>query len=226
MKKNTVFIILCLSLGLVGCGAEKRDTNTYQTTERDVLDNNSEENPKNDEDYKNAIYNEKIELFIQMIKENSTDDFILHVPSVLIANENYLNEMNESCKKLHDIWVEEYGEISDVNFEVVDVTNHEVDTLKNDLQNNIDSIESLNKGIRNLLEAGCNLQECMELKIDLSINGTKVSEDRELKYFFVYKIDDQWYTDSMALYKLETYESEMQEYIQKGEGIPSTFEEY
>lgn len=59
--------------------------------------------------------------------------------------------------------------------------------------------------------------------------GTKKSEQRDLKYFYIYQIDDQWYTDANALYKLEGYESTVKEYREEYEGaenVPNMYIEY
>lgn len=193
--------LFCMIL-LTGCGA-KNVSNVDKPEESngiysDAKDRNSVEELSLEKESK------LIDSFLQVIKTNDPNEYILKFPSELAEDENYIRNINETCTVLPDILMEKYGEIIDIDYEVVDVINHEIDTLKNDLKNDIDSIEDLNKGIEYLLEADCKMQKCIELTINLSIKGTKESEQREIKYFFVYQIDNQWYTDGKALFEFES----------------------
>lgn len=221
MRKKLVVTFLCLCL-LAGCGRKNVSDTTTDSYKKNVTNDNgktnsdSGENVMEKEDSEgDIIYNELIEDFLQIVKVNNYEKYLSDIPKELIDDEYYLNNINESCNTLFDVWKKQYGTINNIKYKVVEKNNYEINELRNDLQNDIDSIEDMSKGLKNLLEADCNIQKCLELTIDLYIDGTHKSEQRELKYFYVYQIDNQWYTDANALHKLKEYESEMEKYQQE-----------
>lgn len=224
MKRKLILTILCTCL-LAGCGNINISHNHNNAPEQSNTNINDVDETENEElssgevgEDKTIIYNDLITSFLDMIKTGNSEGFISNFPEELCEESYETESVKESCDKLLETWNGQYGVINDIDYELVDEKDYEIKTLKRDLENDIDLIEDMNMQLKKLLEPNCNLQECLELTMVLSIDGTKKSEQRNLKYFYIYQIDDQWYTDANALYKLEGYESAVKEYREEYEG--------
>lgn len=235
MKKKWIFIVLCTSF-LVGCGNTNISHNQNNVSEQSKTNDSNVDETENEElssekegEDKTIIYNDLIASFLDMIKIGNNEGFIGTFPKELREDSRDIEQVKESCDTLLEIWNEQYGVINDIDYELIDEKDYDIETLKRDLENDIDVIEDMNMQLQTVLESTCNLQKCLELTMVLSIDGTKKSEQRDLKYFYIYQIDDQWYTDANALYKLEGYESAVKEYREEYEGaenVPNMDIEY
>ena len=203
MKRIFLIQVLILLL-LVGCGTKGVSNDNGTKSKNDSLDAIS-----------SISYDKLVDSFTNMIKTNSLEGYIDNIPEESIEYYDGADDINEELHSLYDIWKEKYGEISSITSEIKNVKSYDVQKLRKDMEYDVDIIESIHKGLKCLLRSNCNLEKCAELTVDLSIHGNKKNDKRELKYFFVYQIDGQWYTDPNALYILHGYEEELKEYEQR-----------
>lgn len=222
MRKKLIcaicFALVCTS----GCGSGSisntsisDDTETKESVEDDTTDSSVYDQMEED------VYDEDSEVtniqdkYLKAMQDNSGSEmYDISVDKDVTQLEYRENEsdMQELLDRLTKALKNLYGDDFKIDYEQSSFEEFDIAKLQqavnteNDGEDDIDSVESLNKEIVNLIDSQCNLQRCIKSDMTFVMTGSK-KENTQTVESFIYKIDDQYYTDTSALADL-TYEQE------------------
>ena len=166
------------------------------------------ENTEEQED----VYNENGEIYeiqnkyLKAIQDYSGSELNDITPDKNIENFEYPESekgMQETLNDFKKILQEVYGSDVEISYEQSSFEEFDIIKLNNALndEEDVDTIESLNKTIKDVIKTGCNLQRCVKSDMTFTISGKK-KEDTQMVSSYVYKVDEEYYIDTHAFLKL------------------------
>ena len=227
MRRKFICVICCALVLTSGCGSNSIPTSNSVVT--DTENNNNDSIDSNDEDMgddsaefeEEDVYDEDAEVdaiqqkFLKAVQDNSGSElYDISVDKNVTGMEpddiDSEKDMQESLEQLKTALHTLYG--SDVQIDYEQSTFEEFDIAK--LQEaadyededdtgkaDIDTIESLNKTVGYVIDSKCNLQRCIKSDMTFVLSGSN-GEDTQTVPSFIYKVDDQYFMDTMPLYCL------------------------
>lgn len=219
MRKRFLCIICCSMLAFSGCGVGSSVVNnrSYNTQSEsgssyaeDVEDIDDMETDEDYYDEDSQIYDVQSK-YLKAIQDYSGTELNDLTPDNNIENFEYPEDessMQKNLNELKKILQEVYGSNVEISFEQSSFEEFDVQKLNNALSEDddedggdVDTIETLNKTIKDVVETGCNLQRCIKSDMTFRMSGDK-GEDTQTVASYIYEVDGEYYMDTYAFDKL------------------------
>lgn len=219
MRKRFLCIICCSMLAFSGCGVGSSVVNnrSYNTQSEsgssyaeDVEDTDDMETDEDYYDEDSQIYDVQSK-YLKAIQDYSGTELNDLTPDNNIENFEYPEDessMQKNLNELKKILQEVYGSNVEISFEQSSFEEFDVQKLNNALSEDddedggdVDTIETLNKTMKDVVETGCNLQRCIKSDMTFRMSGDK-GEDTQTVASYIYEVDGEYYMDTYAFDKL------------------------
>ena len=132
--------------------------------------------------------------------ENQDEDYYDEDSQIYDVQSKYL-------KAIQDYSGTELSNV-EISFEQSSFEEFDVQKLNNALSEDddedggdVDTIETLNKTMKDVVETGCNLQRCIKSDMTFRMSGDK-GEDTQTVASYIYEVDGEYYMDTYAFDKL------------------------
>lgn len=206
-------------LAFSGCGVGSSVVNnrSYNTQSEsgssyaeDVEDTDDMETDEDYYDEDSQIYDVQSK-YLKAIQDYSGTELNDLTPDNNIENFEYPEDessMQKNLNELKKILQEVYGSNVEISFEQSSFEEFDVQKLNNALSEDddedggdVDTIETLNKTMKDVVETGCNLQRCIKSDMTFRMSGDK-GEDTQTVASYIYEVDGEYYMDTYAFDKL------------------------
>jgi hypothetical protein len=206
-------------LAFSGCGVGSSVVNnrSYNTQSEsgssyaeDVEDIDDMETDEDYYDEDSQIYDVQSK-YLKAIQDYSGTELNDLTPDNNIENFEYPEDessMQKNLNELKKILQEVYGSNVEISFEQSSFEEFDVQKLNNALSEDddedggdVDTIETLNKTMKDVVETGCNLQRCIKSDMTFRMSGDK-GEDTQTVASYIYEVDGEYYMDTYAFDKL------------------------
>ncbi|KQC84997.1 MULTISPECIES: hypothetical protein [Clostridia] len=176
----------------------------------DLTFKNSENQDEDYYDEDSQIYDVQSK-YLKAIQDYSGTELNDLTPDKNIENFEYPEDESSMQKELNELkktLQEVYGSNVEISFEQSSFEEFDVQKLNNALSEDddedggdVDTIETLNKTMKDVVETGCNLQRCIKSDMTFRMSGDK-GEDTQTVASYIYEVDGEYYMDTYAFDKL------------------------